>query len=53
MIIISEKGNLEKFFLYNDIVAMAFSDTRYNNDELTLHWLENFDKHSCKEKKGL
>lgn len=56
MIIFSEKGNREKFFIYNDIdgkVAMAVSDTGYNNDELNLHWLENFDKHTCKKKKGL
>ena len=56
MIILSGKSHLEKFFLQNDLdrkVAMAFSDTGYNNDELSLHWLEHFDKHNCKKRKGV
>ncbi len=56
MIILSGKSYLEKFFLQNDLdrkVAMAVSDTEYNNDELSLHWLENFDKHTRKKRKGV
>ncbi len=56
MIILSGKSHLEKFFLQNDLdgkVAMAISDTGYNNDELSLHWLEHFDKHTRKKRKGV
>ncbi len=56
MIILSGKNHLEKFFLQNNLdgkVAMAVSDTGYNNDELSLHWLEHFDKHNCKKRKGV
>ena len=56
MIILSGKSHLEKFFLQNDLdgkVAMAVSDTGYDNDELSLHWLEHFDKHTRKKRKGV
>lgn len=56
MIILSGKSHLEKFFLYNDLdgkVAIAVSGTGYNNDELSLHWLEHFDKHTRKKRKGV
>ena len=56
MIILSGKSHLEKFFLPNDLdgkVATAVSDTGYNNDELSLHWLKHFDKHTRKKRKGV
>ena len=52
MIILSRKSHLEKFFLHNDLdgnVIVAISDTGYNNDELSLHWLEDFDKNTRKK----
>ena len=56
MIILSGKNHLEKFFLRNDLdgkTTMAVSDTGYNNDELSFHWLEHFDEHTRKKRKGV
>lgn len=49
IIILSKKRYLEKFFLHNNIDGndiMAVSDTRYNNDELSLYWFEHFNKNT-------
>lgn len=56
MIILSGKSHLEKLFLHNDLdrnVTVAVSETGYNNDELSLHWLEHFDKNTRKKRKGV
>ncbi len=56
MIILSGKSHLEKFFLHNNLygnITMAVSDTGYNNDELSLHWLEHFDNNTWKKRKGV
>lgn len=56
MIILSGKSRLEKLFLCNDLdgnVTMAVSNTRYNNDELSLHGHEHFDKNTWKKRKGV
>ncbi len=56
MNILNGKNHLVKFFLHNDLdgkVAMAVMDTAYNNDELSLHWFEHFDKHTRKKRKGV
>lgn len=49
MIILSKKRYLEKKFLHNNIDGndiMAVSDIGYNNDELSLHWFEYFNKNT-------
>ncbi len=56
MIILSRKSHLEKSFLNNDLhknVTMAVSDTGYNNDELSLHCDEHFDKNTRKKRRGV
>ena len=49
MIILSRKSHLEKIYLYNNLdgnVAIAISNIGYNNNELSLYWLEHFDKNT-------
>ena len=55
MLILSGKQHLEKWFEENDLddnVAFAVSDSGYSNDEISLEWLEHFDKHTRKKRKG-
>lgn len=55
MLILSGKQHLEKWCEENDLddnVAFAVSDSGYSNDEISLEWLEHFDKHTRKKRKG-
>lgn len=53
MLSLSGEQHLEKWFEENDLdddVAVAVSDSGYSNDEISLEWLEHFDKHTRKKK---
>lgn len=53
---LSGEQHLENWFEKNDLdddVAVAVSDSGYSNDEISLEWLEHFDKHTRKKKKGV
>lgn len=56
MLILSGKQHLEKWFEGNNLdndVAFAMNDSSYSNDEISLEWLEHFDRHTRKKKKGV
>ncbi len=55
MLILSGKQHLEKWVKkhnLDDNAPLAVSDSGYSNDEISLEWLEHFDKHTRKRQKG-
>ncbi len=54
-IILPRKNLMEAWVIITDLpdeFLVAVSDPKYSNDELLLHWLEQFDKHSAQRQEG-